>query len=70
MMVKMQELCSPIKYALRLDWLSNTALADVCLLMFMVEEQPAIAILKIVCKIHDLRVSFLCKKDNQLLLPM
>ncbi len=61
MKVKRQELCNLIKYTLRLDWLLNIALADVCLLANMVE-QTAIAILKIVCKMHDLKISFLCEK--------
>ncbi len=53
---------SIFKYDLRLDWLSNIALTDVWLLANIEEEQTAIAILKIVCEMHDLRISFLCKK--------
>ncbi len=62
--VKRQELCNLIKYSLRLVWLSNTALADVYLLANMIEEQRAIAILNIVCKIHDLRISLLYEKGH------
>ncbi len=52
MTVKRQELCNLIKYALRLDWLSNITLADYCLL----------AILKIVCEMYDLIINFLSNK--------
>ncbi len=62
MKVKSQELYNLNKYTLGLDWLSNTALADVCLLANMVAEQTAIAILNIVCEMHDLRVHFLYEK--------
>ncbi len=63
MMVKRQELCNLIKYALRLDCVSNIALADVCLIANMVEEQTTIAIFLIfLCEMHDLRISFLCEK--------
>ncbi len=58
-------MCSFVNHALRLDWLSNIALTDVCLLANMVDEQTAMAVLNIVCEIHDLRVyvSYV-KKDS------
>ncbi len=62
MKVKREDLCNLIKYALMLDWLSNIALADVCLLSNMVDEQTTIAILNIVCEMYNLRISFLCEK--------
>ncbi len=60
--VKRQKVCELVQYALRLDWLANIAFTDVCLFTNMVDEQTAMAILNIVCVIHDLRVSFLCYK--------
>ncbi len=52
---KRQEWCSILKYALRLDWLSDITSADVCLLANMVDEQTAIAILNILCEMYDVR---------------
>ncbi len=49
------DLYNLIKYAVRLDCLSNTALEDVCLLANILDEQTVIAILNIVCEMHDLR---------------
>ncbi len=60
--VNRQELCNLIKYDLRLDWLSNIALADVFLLANVLELQTVIAILKIACEMDDLKISFLCEK--------
>ncbi len=46
----------------KLDYLSDTDLTDVCLLANIMDDQTTIAILKIVCEMHDLRVSILCEK--------